>query len=167
MFLNKLRGKEMAVPQVSPLKNIGLAWVGGFLAIATLAALSDYSTTPLMLGSFGASCVLLFGFPDAPFSQPRNVVFGHIISALLGLTFLYIFGPHWWSVALAAGTSIAAMMITRTVHPPAGSNPIIIFLSQPTWGFLIFPVAIGATVLVLVALIYLNLTRKENFPKYW
>ena len=77
------------------------------LAIAAVAALTDFLSVALVLGSFGASCVLMFGHPDVPFSQPRNVVAGHVISLLVGLVFLTIFGPHWWAVALAVGTAIA------------------------------------------------------------
>ena len=120
-----------------------------------------------MLGSFGASCVLVFGYPDVPFSQPRNVIAGHVISSLVGLVFFAAFGPHWWAVALAEGTAIALMMLTRTVHPPAGSNPVIVFLTQPTWGFILFPTLTGAMVLVVVALFYNNATRVAKYPKYW
>ncbi|MGD9888499.1 MAG: HPP family protein [Halothiobacillaceae bacterium] len=120
-----------------------------------------------MLGSFGASCVLVFGYPDVPFSQPRNVVAGHVISSLVGLVFLTAFGSHWWAVALAVGTAIALMMLTRTVHPPAGSNPVIVFLIQPAWGFLLFSTLVGALVLVAVALVYNNATRVAKYPKYW
>jgi CBS-domain-containing membrane protein len=77
------------------------------------------------------------------------------------------FGPQWWSVAIAVGTAIAVMMLTRTVHPPAGSNPVIVFLGNPSWSFLLFPTLIGAVVIVLVALVYNNLSREARWPKYW
>jgi CBS-domain-containing membrane protein len=83
------------------------------------------------LASFGASCVLIFGFPDSPLSQPRNVIGGHFLASLVGLTFLALFGAHWWSMALAVGTAIAVMLLTRTAHAPAGSNPLIVMLSAP------------------------------------
>jgi CBS-domain-containing membrane protein len=70
-------------------------------------------------------------------------------------------------VALAVGTAIAGMMLTRTVHPPAGSNPVIVFLMQPGWEFALFPTLTGAVILVLVALFYHNLTRESRWPKYW
>jgi CBS-domain-containing membrane protein len=70
-------------------------------------------------------------------------------------------------VALAVGTAIALMMATRTVHPPAGSNPVIVFLAQPGWSFLVFPTLAGALVLVLVALVYNNAVRAGRYPKYW
>lgn len=166
-FLDKLKGDGAQLPPQPSNKSVALAWLGGVLAIAAVAALTDFLSVALVLGSFGASCVLVFGYPDVPFSQPRNVVAGHVISSLVGLVFLTIFGPHWWAVALAVGTAIALMMLTRTVHPPAGSNPVIVFLAQPAWGFLLFPTLVGALVLVAVALVYNNATRDAKYPKYW
>ncbi len=166
-FLEKFKGDGAALPPQPALKVVALAWLGGFFAIAAVAALTDFLSVALVLGSFGASCVLVFGYPDVPFSQPRNVIAGHVISSLVGLVFLAVFGPHWWAVALAVGTAIALMMLTRTVHPPAGSNPVIVFLTQPAWGFLLFPTLVGALVLVAVALVYNNATRDAKYPKYW
>lgn len=166
-FISKLKGDGAALPPKPALKLVLCAWLGGFLAIAAVALLSDALATVLVLGSFGASCVLVFGFPDAPFSQPRNVVFGHLLSSFIGLACLTLLGPHWWAMAIAVGTAIALMMLTRTVHPPAGSNPVIVFLTMPTWEFLLFPTLAGALVIALVALAFNNLTRDESYPKYW
>jgi CBS-domain-containing membrane protein len=166
-ILQKCKGDGAPLPPQPPLKAIALAWLGGFLAIAVLAALTDALSLALLLGSFGASCVLVFGFPDVPFAQPRNVVVGHVMSSLVGLLFMSAFGPHWWTVALAVGSAIALMMATRTVHPPAGSNPVIVYLTQPTWGFILFPTLIGALLLVVVALLYNNSVRETRYPKYW
>lgn len=165
-FLNKFRGDNAELPPRPGNKNIALAWLGGVLAIGATAAAS-LGVMPMLLGSFGASCVLLFGYPDVPFSQPRNAVFGHVISSATGLLFLHLCGPAWWAVALAVGTAIALMMWTRTVHPPAGSNPVIVFLSHSGWNFLLFPTLAGILILVAVALIYNNATREEKYPKYW
>jgi CBS-domain-containing membrane protein len=167
MFVLKLKGDGAALPARSSYKAIALAWLGGVIAIATIAGLGDWLSLALILGSFGASCVLIFAYPDVPFSQPRNVIFGHFISSLVGLIFLTVFGAHWWSLALAVGTAIAAMMLTRTVHPPAGSNPVIVFLTQPAWSFLWYPTLAGAVLLVVVALIYNNAIRNARYPKYW
>ncbi len=166
-LLNKFKGDQAPLPPRAPNKAVALAALGGFVAIAVIAALAEGSALPLVLGSFGASCVLVFGYPDVPFSQPRNVVFGHLLSSLCGLVFLVLMGPHWWSVALAVGAAIAVMMLTRTVHPPAGSNPVIIYLLHPGWGFLLMPTLAGAVLLVLVALFYNNAVREGHYPKYW
>ena len=95
VFFGKSKGEGSAasVP-MSSWKNVALAWLGGVLAIATIAQFGDGLSRPLILGSFGASCVLVFGFPDLPFSQPRNVVAGHFLSSLVGLSFLALFGPQ-------------------------------------------------------------------------
>lgn len=166
-FLSKLKGDGAPLPARPDGRAIAFAWLGGFLAMAAVALLTDYLATLLILGSFGASCVLVFGFPDLPFAQPRNVIAGHFFSSLVGLAFLSVFGAHWWAVALAVGTAIALMMFTRTVHPPAGSNPVIVFLAPPAWDFLLFPTFFGALLVVAVALIYNNVTRKSAYPKYW
>jgi len=166
-FLEKFRGEGAPLPPRPSLQGVALAWLGGFLAIAAVAALSDLLAVTLVLGSFGATCVLIFGYPDVPFSQLRNVVGGHVLSSLVGLAFLTVFGAHWWSVALALATAIALMMLTRTVHPPAGSNPVIVFLIQPPWSFLLFPTLVGAVVVVAVALLFNNATRPARYPTYW
>ncbi len=166
-LLTKFRGDSAALPPRASAKAVTLAFVGGFLAIAVIALLAQSLHVALVLGSFGASCVLVFGYPDVPFSQPRNVIVGHVLSTVIGLAFVYFCGPQWWSVALAVGIAIAGMMLTRTVHPPAGSNPVIVFLMQPGWDFALFPTLTGAVILVLVALFFHNLTRESRWPKYW
>lgn len=167
MFLQKFRGEGGELPPAPSPRAVVLAATGGTLAIAILALSAQSLGLALILGSFGASCVLLFAFPDVPFSQPRNVIGGHFLSSAIGLCFLNSFGPHWWALSLAVGTSIAVMMLTRTVHPPAGSNPVIVFLAQPAWSFLWFPTLAGAVLLVLTALFYQNASRKQCYPKYW
>ena len=166
-FLAKFKGDGAPLPPKPTLKAVGLAWLGGLIAIATVAGLTNLLSVALVVGSFGATCVLVFGYPDVPFSQPRNVIFGHFLSSLVGLVCLAVFGAHWWAVALAVATAIALMRVTRTVHPPAGSNPVIVFRVQPTWSFLLFPTLVGALVLMAVALLYNNATREARYPKYW
>ena len=167
-IFSKFKGDRAPLPALPPLRSVALAWLGGVLAIATVGKLAGLLSMPLMLGSFGASCVLVFGYPDVPFSQPRNVVFGHFLSSLIGLAFLTVCGPQWWAMGLATGTAIAVMMLTRNVHPPAGSNPVIVFLSQPSWAFLLFPTLVGALLITATALLYNNVTREpERYPKYW
>jgi CBS-domain-containing membrane protein len=167
MWPEKWKCRSVPLPPAPGLRKVALAWLGGVLTIAILVGLGDWLHVSLILASFGASCVLVFGFPEAPFSQPRNVVAGHFLSALVGLLFLEWLGPQGGALALAVGTAIAVMMLTRTVHPPAGSNPVIVFLLQPGWDFLWFPTLSGAVLLVAVALIYNNLRREPAWPSYW
>ena len=161
-----LRGSA-ARPPVPSLRLIALSWLGGCLAMAVAAYIAQISGAHLMLGSFGASCVLLFGYPDSPFSQPRNVIAGHFIASLVGLLLLSQFGAQWWSVALAVGTAIALMQLTNTVHPPAGSNPVIVMLTLPGWDFLLTPTLYGALLLVSVAVVFNSLPKDRTYPKYW
>jgi CBS-domain-containing membrane protein len=165
--LNKFKGDNATLPPKADSKSILLAGLGAAIAISSVALIADLSNSVLILGSFGASCVLLFGFPDSPFSQPRNVVGGHFLSALSGMLALKFLGHSWWSLAIGLACAVMGMMVTRTVHPPAGSNPVIVYLSQPAWNFLAFPVFVGSLILVLVALIYLNIIREAKYPKYW
>ena len=144
-----------------------LGGIGGFLAIGALAVLTSRLDVTLLLGSFGASCVLVFGYPDAPFAQPLNVIGGHVICTVIGLAILHWLGPQPWALSLAVGLSVAAMMATRTVHPPAGSNPVIVFLGHSAWSFLLFPVVSGALLLVLIGWLYNNAVRRTPYPHYW
>ncbi|MBI3228639.1 MAG: HPP family protein, partial [Burkholderiales bacterium] len=138
-FISKWKSGGATCPSRATMSDIVSAWIGGAVAIAIVAYGSILVHAPLVIGSFGASCVLLFGFPDSPFSQPRNVIGGHFLASMIGLLFLYFVGSEWWSMALAAASGIAIMQLTRTVHPPAGSNPVIVMLTAPSWQFLITP----------------------------
>ncbi len=167
IILSKLMRGGGVCPPRPAIDHVALSWLGGFIAITAVAYLADTTHMPLVLGSFGASCVLMFGFPESPFSQPRNVIGGHVIASFVGLVFLGAFGVEWWSMALAAATAIGAMQLTRTVHPPAGSNPVIVMLTAPSWQFLLTPTLLGACILVIVALIFNNMPSKRNYPMYW
>ncbi len=166
-FLDKLRGDKMPIPPRARGKAIAIAWLGCLMAVGLLAWLSVHWQSALLMAPFGASCLLVFGYPDGFFSQPRNVVGGHVLSSLIALIFLWAFGPAWWALALAVATAVAAMMWLRVIHPPAGANAIIVFLTLPSWSFVLIPTLAGAVLIVLVALVYNNATRTLRYPKYW
>lgn len=166
-FFNHFAPKLTPKPARLSWQKIMLAWFGAFLATAILVVLTQWQHQMLILGSFGASCLLIFAYPESPFSQPRHVIGGHFIASLIGLVFLYFLGTAWYSVAAATGTAIALMLITRTTHPPAGSNPIIVMLGMPSWSFLLYPTLFGAIILVMVAWFYNNVGRKRHYPEYW
>lgn len=164
-IFHKLRGNQ-PIPARPKLRSILSSALVGLIALSIIAGLATASGIPLILGSFGATCVIL-GFPDAPFAQPRNIIGGHVLSSGIGMACLTAFGSHWWSMALAVALAIAAMHWARVVHPPAGSNPVIVMLAKPDWGFVLFPTATGAVLLVLVALVYHNLPQDRSYPRYW
>ncbi|NTS76316.1 HPP family protein [Catenovulum sp. SM1970] len=128
-----------------------LAGCGAALAIGVLAVL-DATTTKaiLIMAPFGATTVLVFGLPNSPLAQPKNVIFGHLITALVGVCFVQLIGVDPINLAIATGLGVSAMLLTKTTHPPAGANPILIMLSGQSWEFLLTPVLIGAIVIVLI-----------------
>ncbi|MDK2063111.1 HPP family protein [Aliarcobacter butzleri] len=166
-YLKKFKGQNQQLVPKSTVSEIIFAFIGSFIAIGIIGYCTKTYDNLLIMGSFGASCVLLFVFPKSPFSQPRNVILGHFISSLTGLFFLNFMGNDYISMAFALATAISLMIATRTVHPPAGSNPIIIFLLGASWDYLIFPTLMGSIILILVSLFYNNLHKNRSYPEYW
>jgi CBS-domain-containing membrane protein len=148
------------------LRQGAIACAGVALVIGVLAVSSFNLGVLLALGSFGSTAVMMFTFPELHFSQPRSVVGGHFICSAVGLAALALFGHTGWALALAAGVACALMMLTRCMHPPAGSNPVIVFLVAPKLSFLFFPTLFGALTMVAVAVAYHRACRRE-YPLYW
>ena len=166
-FFAKLKGQGMPIPASPSIGQVGFVWLGAFLAAAVVGFLAHQTNNPLILGSFGASIFVLFILPDTPFAQPRNVIGGHFVSTLTGLVFFHFLGPEWWSMALSLAVSLSLMQLLRVPHPPAGSNPFIVFLSAPAWDFLWMPTLVGSVLLVVVALFYNNIGSDRKYPNYW
>ena len=166
-YLTKLKGSPAAIPPSPSVKEIVFIAIGAFLAASVIGFLAYYTNQPIIMGSFGASIFVLFVLPDSPFAQPRNVIIGHFITTLIGLIFYNLVSSDWWSMALALAFAIAAMQLLRVPHPPAGSNPFIVFLLGANWDYLWMPTVIGAILIVVVALIYNNISRDRSYPKYW
>ena len=152
------------------LSDIVFSGLGGGIAIAALAWLTAASGQPLLMASLGASCFLVFVVPDNPVAQPRNVVGGHVVSALVGMTVMTLFGSVWWAMGLGVGLAIVAMRLTQTNHPPAASDPLLIMLSPfgaPGWGFVLMPVMAGAAIVVAVAVALNRLRPGVRYPHRW
>lgn len=162
-------GKELLAPRAK-LQDILKALLGGTLSIFVLLLLSKLSQHPLIMAPFGASCVILYALAQSPVAQPRNVILGHFISALVGICFVKWFDIHLVTIALSVGIASALMMYFRCVHPPAGANPLVILLTAQTvhydWSFLIFPVLTGAICLVVIAYWVNNLGTTQKWPQY-
>jgi len=175
-YMSKMRGGAKAPPGVG-FFEIVWSWVGSLVGIGFCAWLSASFFEPrdltLIIGSFGASAVLIYGAVRSPFAQPRNVLGGHVISAFVGVVSWNLIGDTvWLAAALAVSFAIAAMLLTKTVHPPGGATALIAVIGgQQTHnlGYLypFVPVGAGATVLVIVALLINNLSRNRKYPEYW
>ena len=140
------------------------AGIGGLLAISAVAWISLVTGNPLLMAPFGATCVLLFSVPGSPLSQPANVIGGHVVSTAIGLLLHMFLAVEWWSLGLAVGLAIAAMAALRVTHPPAGADPLVVLLDNPGWGYLGFPVAFGALVLILIAWLFHRLPPRVVYP---
>jgi CBS-domain-containing membrane protein len=138
-----------------------LSGVGAAIAIGVLALLDSLQSDYLFLmAPFGATTVLLFGIPNSPLAQAKNVIFGHFITAFIGVLFVSFIEVNTVSLALATGLAVSVMLLTNTTHPPAGANPILIMLTGQGWSFLFSPVLLGAVLLVLVAKMFYVLQHK-------
>jgi CBS-domain-containing membrane protein len=140
---------------------------GGAIAIGLMHLLSDQAAFPLTLVPFATSIVLVMGSPDAEPAQPRPLVGGHLISTVVGLVTLSITGPSPWAAAFAVGLAMAIMHVTRTFHPPAGIDPLIVVSQDMPWSFLIAPVAFGALLLLAFAWVWHALVRRQEWPARW
>lgn len=140
------------------MKKILTAMLGGMAAMLGIFLLSISESMnhgwQLLMAPFGATAVLLFAAPLSPFSKPLNVIGGHVLTAIIGLLFAAYIDLGVWTVAMATGLAITVMVVTNTLHPPAGANPILIIQTQQSWGFLMEPVLLGAIGLVISAKIF-------------
>ena len=166
-YLTKLKGSPASIPPRPSFKEISFISLGAFFAACVVGFLAYYTNEPIIMGSFGASIFVLFVLPDSPFAQPRNVIFGHFVTTLIGLIFFHLVSSDWWSMALALTVAIAVMQYLRVPHPPAGSNPFIVFLLGANWDYLWMPTLLGSVLIVLVALLYNNFSKERSYPKYW
>ena len=147
-------------------KKALIAGVFSAFTIGVLTVLTYKSALGLFLaGSFGSSMVLLFGFPESPFAQPRNVFFGHLITTLVGVIFVNLIPlPIYISIALAVGIGIFFMILLNVVHPPAGGNPIMVIIGSVSYDYLIFPVISGCFIIILLANLINKYILKKNYP---
>ena len=133
--------------------------IGAALTVALLLNLGDLLSVVMLMAPFGASCVIVFALPDSPLAKTRNIIGGHLISAVIGLLMFHLVGSSTWAIALSVGLSILVMQLTGTMHPPAGANPVVIILGGASWSFLITPVMAGAVLIALMAYGYRAMNR--------
>ncbi len=138
----------------------------GVAMVISLLSLAEWTTGNLMvIGSFGASSILVFTVPDSEFAQPWNVVGGHVLSSLVGLVALHLFGGVWWSVGPTVGVALWVMLTTRSLHPPAGADPIIMIARQSTDpAFVVTTILGGTVVMVLLAVVWHGRVSGMTYP---
>ena len=145
------------------------ALIAGFFSTLTIGVLTILTYKSafgfFLAGSFGSSMVLLFGFPESPFAQPKNVFFGHLLTALVGIIFVsYISLPIYINIALAVGVGIFLMILLNVVHPPAGGNPIMVIIGSASYEYLINPIIFGCIIILLLTILINRFLLKKNYP---
>ena len=141
--------------------NILISSFGAFLCMFLIAYLNSIDNTNIwLIPPFGASLVLVMAVHDSPLAKPRNVFFGHILSASSGVLIFYFLGDSPLSISLGVALAIMLMLLTKTTHPPAGANPVIAILGAKSFEFVIMPVAAGASFIIIFALLYNKLMKR-------
>ena len=156
-----------------------LAGVGAAVTITILAYITFQSILAgtnyglWLAASFGSSVVVVFGYPENEFSQPKNVVLGHLLCALVGIIFVTLFkisqdrSIFFLAIGFAVGIAVMLMMVFKITHPPAGGNTIVVMITQDSFQFLIFPIMVGAITIVIGGVIYNRFILKKNYPLKW
>jgi CBS domain-containing membrane protein len=149
-------------------------FIGSFTGIALIGLLNSYflnvSDNLFLIGSFGASAVLIYGVINSPLAQPRNLIGGHLLCALVGVTVGYFISETWVAAGLAVSVSIVVMQITKTLHPPGGATALIAIIGSPKvknlgYMYVLSPIFTGVMILLIVALIFNNITSHRSYPK--
>ena len=147
----------------SKIINALLSSLGALIFISFLAFLDNsFDGMIWLIPPFGASMVLVMAVHESPLAKPKNILLGHILSALSGVIILYLIGDNFLALGIAVALAIFVMIVTDTIHPPAGANPIIVILTGQGISFILFPVAVGAFMLVVFAYLY-NKLLKRNY----
>ncbi|PDH18945.1 MAG: hypothetical protein CNB62_00590 [Pelagibacterales bacterium MED-G44] len=152
------------------MNNIKQSFLAGFFSIITIGVLTilTYKTEfgIFLIASFGSSMVLLYGYPESPFAQPKNIFFGHLLTTIVGLIFLYFVPlPLFLIIPLAVGFGVSLMILLNVTHPPAGGNPIIVIMGSVSIDYLLNPIIIGTIIILLFGIIINRLVLKKNYPK--
>lgn len=163
----KMKGRLRGTYAPRSLKYALWGFVSGTVSILAIHAVTKFAGHPLLIGSFGASAVLLFGANESPLAQPRNLIGGHLVSAVVAVVTVAFLGTGPLATSLAVGVSILLMYATRTIHPPGGSTALIGVMGGAGYMFVLVPVLAGALILLLVALFTNNVVHHRQYPKNW
>ena len=150
--------------------NLKQSFIAGLFSIITIGILTllTYKTEfgIFLIASFGSSMVLLYGYPESPFAQPKNVFFGHLVTATVGMFFLYLIPlPLFIIIPLAVGFGVGLMILLNVTHPPAGGNPIIVIMGSVSVEYLLSPIISGSIIILVFAIIINKFILKKSYPK--
>tara|TARA_B100000686_G_scaffold171179_1_gene178473 strand:+ start:21 stop:488 length:468 start_codon:yes stop_codon:yes gene_type:complete len=150
-------------------KNLKQVLFSVVFSIITIGALTflTYKTQfgIFLIASFGSTMVLLFGYPESPFAQPKNIFFGHLLTASIGVVFVnFIPLPLYLSIPLAVGIGVGLMILLNVTHPPAGGNPVIVLMGSASYNYLLSPIIFGSIILILFGVILNRLIAKKKYP---
>ena len=149
--------------------NIKQSFLAGLFSVFTIGILTilTYKTEfgIFLIASFGSSMVLLYGYPESPFAQPKNVFFGHLVTATVGMFFLYLIPlPLFIIIPLAVGFGVGLMILLNVTHPPAGGNPIMVIIGSVSYDYLISPIIFGCIIIISLAILINKFLLKKNYP---
>ena len=118
-----------------------------------------------LIASFGSSMVLLFGYPESPFAQPKNIFFGHLLTSIVGVLFVnFIPLPIHITIPLAVGIGVGLMIFFNITHPPAGGNPIIVIMGGVSFNYLLSPIITGSIIVLIFGIILNRFIAKKKYP---
>jgi CBS-domain-containing membrane protein len=175
-YFIKMKGVTKSPPRVS-LSEMIWSWIGAFVGIAAVAYvhfhLFSETDMVMIIGSFGASAVLIYGAIRSPLAQPRNLIGGHVLSAIIGVTVYKIFASQMWMASsVAVATAIFVMHATKTLHPPGGATALIAVIGSQKihnlgYLYVLVPAGSGAIIMLVVALLINNISKNRRYPEYW
>tara|TARA_B100000282_G_scaffold63874_1_gene42886 strand:- start:139 stop:606 length:468 start_codon:yes stop_codon:yes gene_type:complete len=150
--------------------EIKKAIFAGIFSVITISALTllTYKTELgiFLVASFGSTMVLLYGYPESPFAQPKNIFFGHFLTSIVGIIFVnFIPLPIYIIIPLAVGLGVSLMIVTGVTHPPAGGNPIIVIIGSASFDYILSPIIIGSIIVLVFGVILNRFILKKEYPK--
>ena len=149
------------------LKKAIIAGIFSIITIGFLTALTYKTEFGLFLvASFGSTMVLLFGYPESPFAQPKNIFFGHLLTSVVGVIFVNLIPlPIFIMIPLAVGFGVFFMILAGVTHPPAGGNPIIVIIGSASFSYIISPIIIGSAIVLVFGVVLNRFILKKEYPK--